>query len=103
MKRTIASLVLCVFTLSMLHAQTEENLRLVDWQPKSQMIVKETYVVKPKFPAIDIHVHLGDMTMTQQYIEAMDKAGVWMCINLSQFTASDDAYKQALAAANAVA
>jgi len=95
-------LILCVFSFGMLHAQIEENLRLVDWEPISQMVVKETYVVKPKFPAIDIHVHLGDMSNTQQYIEEMDKAGVWMCVNLAQFTASDDTYKKALEAANAV-
>jgi len=79
----------------------EDNLRLVDWQPKSNLVVKETYVTKPKFPVIDIHNHLRrglDPNRFQEYLEEMNKAGVWMVIDLDG-TSADDAYKQNLAAA----
>jgi uncharacterized protein len=44
-------------------------------EPKSQLVVKETRVLKPKFPVIDIHNHLGDLENTEKYLEEMDKAG----------------------------
>ena len=34
-------------------------LKLKDWTPKSMLVVKETKLDKPKFPAIDMHNHLG--------------------------------------------
>src|SRR5690625_2560161 len=42
---------------------TESNgdLRLLDWEPVTQMVVKETEVLKPKFPVIDIHNHLRNL------------------------------------------
>jgi len=43
-----------------LQAQTAD-LKLVDWQPVSQLKVKETIIVKTKFPVIDIHNHLGKL------------------------------------------
>jgi len=100
MKTKIASLFLCVFTSGMLKAQTEENLRLVDWQPVSQMVVKETKVMKPKFPVIDIHDHLRDLSRAQTWLEEMDKAGVWICVNLDGRLANDG-YMQTLDAAKA--
>ena len=80
--KKIVTLILFVFSLSVLNAQTEENLRLIDWQPKSQMVVKETVVMKPKFPVIDFHDHLRNLSRAKTYLEEMDKAGVWMCVNL---------------------
>ena len=91
---------LCFFALGIIKAQTEENLRLVDWQPVSQMVVKETKVMKPKFPVIDIHDHLRDLSRAKTYLEEMDKAGVWVCINLDGRLAND-AYKQTLETAKA--
>ena len=100
MKSRSVFLLFCVLMVGFVQAQNEDNLRLVDWQPKSQMVVKETMVVKPKFPVIDIHDHLRDMRNAQTYLEEMDKAGVWMCINLDGRTAND-AYKQTLEVAKA--
>jgi uncharacterized protein len=62
--------------------QEPGELRLVDWAPKSMMVVKETRVLKPKFPVIDIHNHLGDHDMIERYLGQMDEAGVWMCVSL---------------------
>jgi len=100
MKLKIKLLILCAFISGILKAQTEENLRLIDWQPRSQMVVKETKVMRSKFPVIDIHDHLRDLSRAQTYLEEMDKCGVWMCINLDGRT-ENDAYKKTLDAAKA--
>ena len=79
----------------------EPDVRLVDWQPKSNLVVKETYVTKPKFPVIDIHNHLRrglNPNRFQEYLEEMDKAGVWKVVDLDGESANDG-YKQNLAAA----
>jgi predicted TIM-barrel fold metal-dependent hydrolase len=77
---------------SVLNAQTDkenDELNLLDWKPKSQMIVKETHVLKPKYPVIDIHNHLGKLEDTEKYLEEMDKAGVWKCVSLDAKSADD--------------
>ncbi len=65
------------------------DLKLLDWKPKSQLVVKESQVLKPKFPVIDIHNHLGQLQNTKQYLEEMDKAGVWKCASLDARSAGD--------------
>jgi uncharacterized protein len=72
-----------------LPAQKLGDLRLVDWEPKSQMIVKETKIIKPKFPVIDIHNHLRDLDKTEYYLQQMDEAGVWICIGLDGHSRND--------------
>ncbi len=73
----------------------EEDLKLLDWQPRSQMIVKETKVLKPKFPVIDIHNHLGRLQNTEEYLKQMDEAGVWKCVSLDG-RSKDNFYKEHL-------
>jgi predicted TIM-barrel fold metal-dependent hydrolase len=73
-------------------AQTGD-LKLVDWQPVSQLVTKETRILKAKFPVIDIHNHLGDLEQTKHYLEEMDKAGVWKCVSLDALS-KDDFYKE---------
>lgn len=73
---------------TLIFAQTGD-LKLLDWKPKSQMVVKETRVVRPKFPVIDIHNHLRDLKSTEKYLAEMDKAGVWMCVGLDGLSAKD--------------
>ena len=90
----IPFLLLC-FASGIISAQTEENLRLVDWQPKSQMVVKETKIMKPKYPVIDFHNHLSNMRRAQSFLDEMNEAGIWMCINLDGKSANDS-YKQTL-------
>ncbi len=75
-------------------AQTGD-LKLVDWQPRSQLVAKETEVLRPKFPVIDIHNHLGNLADTQKYLEEMDKAGVWKCVSLDA-NSEKDFYKEHL-------
>lgn len=83
-----------------LYAQTGD-LKLLDWQPKSQMVVKETKIIKPKFPVIDIHNHLGNLEETAYYLEEMHKAGVWKCVSLDGRSANDF-YKEHLKASKNV-
>lgn len=77
------------------------DLKLLDWQPRSQLVVKETKLLKPKFPVIDIHNHLGKLENTAIYLSEMDKAGVIKCVSLDGYSAGDQ-YLQHLKASQAV-
>lgn len=78
------------------HAQVTE-LKALDWEPKSQLVVGETEIIKPRFPVIDIHNHLRQLDNLEMYLEEMDKAGVWMTISLDGRSAGDF-YKEHLEA-----
>jgi predicted TIM-barrel fold metal-dependent hydrolase len=82
-------------------SEPEADLRLADWQPSSQMVVKETKIEKPKFPAIDIHNHLKNLQYTERYLEEMDKAGVWKCVSLDG-SPVDDFYVEHLRVSHSV-
>lgn len=71
------------------------DLKLVDWRPVSQLKVKETKVMKPRFPVIDMHNHLGRLVDTGKYLEEMDEAGVWRCVSLDGHS-KDDFYRKHL-------
>ena len=88
----IAASIIC---LSQNSFAQQEDLRLLDWRPKSQLVVKATKVLKPKYPVIDIHNHLGNLDEMENYLEAMDKAGVWKCVSLDGFS-KDNQYKKHL-------
>ncbi len=94
-------LIIVFFSQTNITAQKLGELRLADWDPKSQMIVKETKVMKPKFPVIDIHNHLRDLDKTEYYLQQMDEAGVWICIGLDGYS-RDDFYKEHLKASQSV-
>ncbi len=74
----------------------ECDLALKDFKPKSHLHVKETPVLKPRFPVIDTHTHLtfvgrgGGMrspisylASKQELVEVMDRKGVEMLVNLT--------------------
>ena len=94
----IIPLVCCMACVS---STKDDDLRLVDWRPQSQLVVKETKIEKPKFPVIDIHNHLGDLEKTETYLEEMDKAGVWKCVSLDGRSAND-AYQEHLRVSHSV-
>ncbi|MBL7736705.1 MAG: amidohydrolase [Chitinophagaceae bacterium] len=80
--------ILAVF--SQLYGKTQPgDLKLVDWHPKSMLIVAETRVLKPRFPVIDMHNHLGHLQNAEKYLEEMDKAGVVACVSLDGRSAKD--------------
>jgi uncharacterized protein len=78
-----------------------QDLRLLDWKPQSQMIVRETTIEKPRFPVIDVHNHLRNLDRAQEYLEEMDKAGVWMVVSLDGASA-DDFYQRHLEVSHSV-
>ena len=90
-----------VITCSLYAQEDKGDLRLLDWKPKSQLVVKETLILKPKFPVIDIHNHLGKLEDTEKYLEEMDKAGVRMCVSLDG-RSENNFYKQHLEASQKV-
>jgi len=70
----------------------EGDLLLRDWEPKSQLVVKETRILRPKFPVIDIHNHLAlfrGLDSLDVHLREMDKAGVWKCVSLDGFHRTD--------------
>ncbi|SHG41349.1 Amidohydrolase [Fodinibius roseus] len=79
----------------------EGELKLLDWEPETQMVVGETEVLQPRFPVIDIHNHLRDLDRAEEYLEEMDKAGVWKTVSLDGRSA-DDFYKEHLKASREV-
>jgi predicted TIM-barrel fold metal-dependent hydrolase len=97
--RLLAALHLLLLPV-MLLAQ-KGDLKLLDWQPRSQLVVKETKLMKPKFPVIDIHNHLGELKNTAHYLSEMDKAGVIKCVSLDAYSAGDQ-YVEHLKASQAV-
>ncbi|MFN2396710.1 MAG: amidohydrolase family protein [Bacteroidales bacterium] len=91
----LLSLPFLLFAKVSLSQEKAGDLKLLDWQPKSQMIVKETKIIKPKFPVIDIHNHLRRLENTEHYLNEMDEAGVWICVGLDGHS-KDDFYKKHL-------
>lgn len=92
---------ICFLSANVSLSQKTGDLKLLDWQPKSQMIVKETKVMQPKFPVIDIHNHLRRLENTEKYLEEMDKAGVWKCVSLDA-TSENDFYLEHLEVSKSV-
>lgn len=90
--KIIVSIFICFIFISSLAAQSTD-LKLVDWQPVSQMVGKETKIIKAKYPVIDIHNHLGKLENTAKYLEEMDAAGVWKCVSLDA-NSKDDYFKE---------
>jgi predicted TIM-barrel fold metal-dependent hydrolase len=78
------------------------QLKLADWQPRSMLITKATNVERPRFPAVDVHNHLGTgkQVLTPQrvagYLVEMNVAGVRTVVNLDG--AWGDKLKETLAA-----
>jgi predicted TIM-barrel fold metal-dependent hydrolase len=66
-----------------------EKLLAADFQPRPEVITPETFVPKPKYPAIDAHNHLpaGDARLPLEEIPRivrdMDLVGVEAIVNLS--------------------
>ncbi len=75
--------------------QEGADLNLLEWRPESQLVVKETRVLKPKFPVIDFHNHLRNFDRADEYLAEMDKAGVVKCVALDGHS-KGDAWKEHL-------
>ncbi len=69
-------------------------MRLEEYAPISEAIVKQTLVQKPCFPVFDIHTHMGKLLLgqdyalkysTEEYVKYLRKCGVRMAVNLDGF------------------
>ena len=103
MKNTL-NMLLFVLVLLVMGASAfaeEGDLRLLDWRPQSQMVVKRTEVLTPKFPVIDIHNHLGRLENTEEYLKQMDEAGVWKVVSLDG-RSREDYFKEHLRVSHSV-
>jgi len=64
------------------------ELKLKDWSPRPMLKVKESVIERPKYPAIDVHNHLGrgKQWLTSDrvagFLEEMRAAGVETVVNL---------------------
>jgi uncharacterized protein len=99
-------LIVMILTIAqpVLIAQKLGDLKLVDWEPKSMLVVKETKIMKPKFPVIDVHNHLAyfdNLDKVEHYLEQMDEAGVWITVSLDGFS-ENDFYKEHLRVTNSI-
>lgn len=67
--------------------KADEKLPLVDFKPKSQLIVPQTLLTHAKFPAIDIHSHFSvrlrhDPSARDGYLKVMDRNRIAMSVSL---------------------
>ena len=97
--QTLNGVVLSLITLLLAGnlAMAEEkpgDLKLLDWRPVSQLVVKETRVLQPKFKVIDIHNHLYNIKNAKEYLKAMDDTGVWKCVSLDGMSKDDQWQEQ---------
>ncbi len=68
---------------------TLDTLRLADFHPQSRLVVKETRILKPRFPVFDAHNHLGepfgggwDKRPLEQLLDVLDQAEVRTLVDL---------------------
>ncbi|MEA2062053.1 MAG: amidohydrolase family protein, partial [Gemmatimonadota bacterium] len=99
--RLLAAVLALITVMPVAMTAQSGDLKLLDWRPVSQLVVKETKVLKPKFPVIDIHNHLRRLENTKHYLEEMDKAGVWKCVSLDG-NSKNDFYKEHLKVSQSV-
>jgi predicted TIM-barrel fold metal-dependent hydrolase len=85
----------CLLILISFSHTLAQDLKLLDWKPKSQLVVRRTDITHPKFPVIDIHNHLGELENTDAYLQEMNKAGVTVAISLDGHS-KNDFYKEHL-------
>ncbi len=64
-------------------------MRLVDFRPRPQLVVKTTMVDRPRFPVIDAHNHLAapfgggwDRKPFQELLDRLDEAGIVRYVDL---------------------
>lgn len=63
-----------------------KDIRLVDFDPKPMLVVKETSIQKARYPAIDIHNHLRPIVESNEdlskFIKVMDDCNVKAIVDL---------------------
>jgi predicted TIM-barrel fold metal-dependent hydrolase len=81
---SVASCLLCAAT-----AQTgPEQLLLKDYRPKSIYNLPQTRITKARYPAVDMHAHVyaRNESEVDQWVRAMDEAGIAKAVVMTQAT-----------------
>lgn len=97
----IRHLILLVVTVAMGVNTEAQDLKLLDWKPRSELVVRKTEILYPRYPVIDIHNHLGKLEDMEAYLKEMDKAGVHIAVSLDGHS-KDDFYKEHLRKSQAI-
>jgi hypothetical protein len=65
-----------------------DSILLKDYHPDTSLVVPQTQVLKPRFPAIDVHSHVYATTPEQvaEWVRTMDETGVQATVILSGAT-----------------
>lgn len=58
------------------------DLLLRDFKPKTRLVVKETHVLHARFPVIDVHFHMDPDADPHKVVETMDQLNLQMVVNL---------------------
>src|SRR5690606_14160194 len=86
--RYLVTIALAILLVSAQPAEDIRELKLRDWQPRPMLVVPQHELLKPMFPAIDVHNHLGggkDVLTAERvahYLTEMNEAGVRTVVNL---------------------
>ena len=75
-------LVLATGLLAQTGAERNGELLLRDFKPKTRLDVKETRIVRAKFPVIDVHFHMSPEADPLKVVETMDQLNLQMVVNL---------------------
>jgi predicted TIM-barrel fold metal-dependent hydrolase len=82
------SFLLALAALNLAAQQTNpmNQILLKDWSPDSSLVVPETCVEKPRFPAIDVHMHVDFKTPEEiaRWVRLMDEVGVETTVLLTE-------------------
>jgi len=77
--------------VAMVQAKAEVDLRLSDFEPRSQLRLPSSDVSKPRFPVIDYHNHL-DSQQPEEVLRIMDECDIERLITITMQT-GDEAIK----------
>ena len=89
LKLTFALLFLGGITYYIIDKIQEKNnlMDIEEYSPKSTLIIKETPVLRSKFPFVDVHNHQFDMPVKNldKLVDEMDDLNMGFMINLSGY------------------
>lgn len=74
--------------VAMVQAKAEVDLRLSDFEPRSQLRVPVSEVPLPRFPVIDYHNHL-DSLEPEEVLRVMDACGIEQMVNITMQTGEE--------------
>jgi predicted TIM-barrel fold metal-dependent hydrolase len=65
-----------------------DSILVKDYAPRSSVVTRETFVAKPKYPAIDCHVHVVARTPSEiaEWVRTMDEVGIETSVVLTGAT-----------------